>query len=134
MTPEQATLAIERFAAACAGHALVTAAFLGGSYAAGTASEDSDIDVYAVCNEDDYLAFFAERMSFVRSWTDGATLVDVPNFEGLGFDLITFECSGGVWGQLVLGHTGNLMRLHGGPHVVLVDKRRLLKGVEFPLL
>lgn len=134
MTPEQATVAIERFAAACTGSALVTAAFLGGSYAAGTATEDSDIDVYVVSEEDDYLALFADRLRFVRSWTDAARLGDHPNFEGLGFDLMTFECPDGVWGQVVLGHTGNLMQLHGGPHVVLIDKRGLLEGVEFPLL
>jgi predicted nucleotidyltransferase len=50
------------------------------SWAAGTASEESDIDVYVVTEEDDYLAFFADRV------------------------------------------------------VVLVDKRGLLDGVEFPLL
>ena len=133
MTPEQASVAIERFAAACAGHPLVSAAFLGGSYAAGTATEESDIDVYVVCEEQDYLPFFADRSSFVRSWTDGAALGDVPNFESLGFDLMTFECPDGVWGQVVLGHTGNMMELHGGPHVVLVDKHGLMHGVEFPL-
>lgn len=133
MIPEQATLAIERFAAACTSHPLVTAAFLGGSYAAGTATETSDIDVYTVSEADDYPPFFAERMRFVHSWTDDATLGDVPNFEGLGFDLVTFRCPNGVWGELALGHTGNLMQLHGGPHVVLVDKRGLLEGVEFPL-
>ena len=134
MTPDQAMLAIERFAAACTGHPLVTAAFLGGSYAAGTATESSDIDVYAVSEEHDYLPFFADRVRFVRSWTDDAALGDVPDFEGLGFDLITFKCPDGVWGQVVLGHTRNLMQLHGGPHIVLVDKHGLLQGVEFPLL
>ena len=134
MTPEQANLAIERFAAACGGHQLVVAAFLGGSWAAGTATEDSDIDVYVVTDEDDYLAFFADRVRFVRSWTDAAQLGDHPNFEDLGFDLMTFECPDGVWGEVAFGHTGNFMQLHGGPHVVLVDKRGLLEGVEFPLL
>jgi hypothetical protein len=48
--------------------------------------------------------------------------------------MVSFECPDGVWGQVALGHTGNVMTLHGGPHVVLVDKRGLLTDVTFPLL
>jgi hypothetical protein len=70
----------------------------------------------------------------VLSWAEGASLEDMPNFEGLGFDMLGFECPDGVWGQVALGHTGNLMALHGGPHDVLVDKRGLLTDVTFPLL
>ena len=112
----------------------MTAAFLGGSYAAGTATEGSDIDLYVVTGQADYPGFFAGRRDFVLSWADGASLEDMPNFEGLGFDMLGFECPDGVWGQVALGHTGNLMALHGGPHDVLVDKRGLLTDVTFPLL
>jgi hypothetical protein len=131
---EQAEAAITRFAAACAEDALVVAAFLGGSYAAGTANDESDIDVYLVTDEQDYPAFFSRRVEFMNSWTEMANLDDVLDFEGLGFDMVTFDCPDGVWGQLALGHTGNMMRLHGGPHIVLVDKRGLLAGVTFPPL
>jgi hypothetical protein len=134
VTPEQAQAAIGRFASACDEHGLVAAAFLGGSYAAGTANEGSDIDLYVVTEEVDYPGFFAGRLDFVLSWADAATLKDMPNFEGLGFDMVGFECPDGVWGQVALGHTGNMMALHGGPHDVLVDKRGLLTDVTFPLL
>jgi hypothetical protein len=134
VTPEQAQAAIGRFAGACDEHGLVAAAFLGGSYALGTANEDSDIDLYVVTEEVDYPGFFAGRLDFVLSWADAATLQDIPNFEDLGFDMLGFECPDGVWGQVALGHTGNMMALHGGPHDVLVDKRGLLTDVTFPLL
>ena len=134
MTPEQANLVIERFSAVCRRYDLVVAAFLGGSWAAGTATASSDIDFYVICDEEHYLAFFAGRVPFVRAWADQPRLTDHLNYEGLGFDLMTFDCPDGVWGQIAFGHTGNFMRLHGGPHVVLVDKRGLLEGVEFPLL
>ena len=80
------------------------AAFLGGSYAAGTATEGSDIDLYVVTGQIDYPGFFAGRRDFVLSWAEGASLEDMPNFEGLGFDML------------------------------LVDKRGLLTDVTFPLL
>ena len=134
MTPEQAQAAIGRFASACDEHGLVAAAFLGGSYAARTATTSSDIDLYVVTEQADYPEFFADRLDFVLSWTDGALVTDMPNFEGLGFDMLGFECPDGVWGQVALGHTGNMMALHGGPHDVLVDKRGLLRDVTFPLL
>jgi hypothetical protein len=134
VTPEQAQAAIRRFAGACDEHGLVAAAFLGGSYAARTATHSSDLDLYAVTEEVDYPGFFAGRLDFVRSWAPGASLQDMPNFEGLGFDMLGFECPDGVWGQVALGHTGNMMALHGGPHDVLVDKRGLLRDVTFPLL
>ncbi len=60
--------------------------------------------------------------------------VEMPNFGGLGFDLVHFELTGGVTGEVAYGHTGNLMRMHGGPYEVLVDRVGLLEGVTFPLL
>jgi predicted nucleotidyltransferase len=126
--------AIGRFRAACDGHRLVTAAFLGGSYAAGTAGEDSDIDVYALTAVEDYAAFVAEREHFMRTWGDPVRLEDVWNFQGLGFDMILFQLADGVHGELALGHTENMMRIHGGPYRVLLDRAGLLDGVVFPLL
>jgi hypothetical protein len=63
----------------------------------------------------------------------GAT-AHILNFEGLGFDMLDFELTDGVRGQLAMGHTRNLMALHGGPHKVLADKIGLLVGVTFPRL
>jgi predicted nucleotidyltransferase len=131
---ERSLAAIGRFRAACADHRLVVAAFLGGSYAAGRARPNSDIDLYVVTEPDDYSAFIAERATFVRSWGKPTTLRDVWNFEGLGFDMTAFTLADGVHGEVAYGTTANFMALHGGPHEVLVDKTGLLEGVVFPLL
>ena len=134
MAREEFVRAIDRFEAACAQHPLVVAAFLGGPYAAGTERDDSDIDLYVVTRQEDYGAFVAGRRAFMESWGAVAWTEDVWNFEALGFDMIRFRHEDGVWGELALGHTGNFMALHGGPHRVLVDKVGLLDDVTFPLL
>jgi predicted nucleotidyltransferase len=131
---KQALSAIDAFRRSCEHDPLVVAAFLGGSYASGTATEGSDLDVYVVTADEDYARFYDRREEFMRSWGEPLRLTDHPNFEGLGFDLVDFELADGVWGQLALGHTGNFISLHGGPHRVLVDKVGLLEGVTFPLL
>jgi hypothetical protein len=125
--------AIARFAEACAADALVAAAFLGGSFAAATDDEFSDLDLYAVTEDDDYDLFFSRREDFVRSWSDPVFLDTTVDFEGFGFDMLHFVLSGGVYGELAMGHRSNLLSLHGGPHEVLVDKAALLDGVTFPL-
>ena len=131
---EEFVRAVDRFGTACAQHPLVVASFLGGSYAAGSERDDSDIDVYAVTRREDYDSFVAGRDAFMNSWGAVVWTEDVWNFEALGFDMIRFRHDDGVWGELALGHTGNFMALHGGPHRVLVDKVGLLDGVTFPLL
>jgi len=112
----------------------VLAAFLGGSFAAGTADEESDLDLYVVIRPSDYEAFLAERESFLRAWGDPVFSMEVRNFENLGFDMILFAMADGVDGELALATPENMMATHGGPHDVLVDKERILEGVEFPLL
>jgi predicted nucleotidyltransferase len=124
--------AIERFTAACAAEPLVAAAFLGGSFVAGTADEFSDLDLYVVTEEADYAAFFAGREEFVRGWGVPVFLDTSIDFEGFGFDLVHFVFADGVSGELACGHRGNLLALHGGPHQVLVDKAGVLEGVTFP--
>jgi hypothetical protein len=131
---EEDLATVERFRGACRDHPLVVAAFLGASYAAGTARADSDIDLYAVTETEDYAAFVADRQRFISTWGEATRLDDLWNFEGLGFDMIAFELVDGLHGDLALGHPGNLMRIHGGPHDVLVDKTGLLDGISFPLL
>jgi predicted nucleotidyltransferase len=125
--------AIERFRLACAEHPLVLAAFLGGSYAAGRAREDSDIDLYVVTQPGDYAAFVADRDRFMHSWGEPISREDVWNFEDLGFDLIVFQLADGVRGEVALGTSENLMQMHGGPHDVLVDRTGMLDGITFPL-
>lgn len=125
--------AITRFAEACAADALVAAAFVGGSFAAGTPDEYSDLDLYVVTEDDDYDSFFARREDFVRTWSDAIFLDTTVDFEGFGFDMLHFVLADGVYGELALGHRSNLLALHGGPYEVLVDRASVLDGVTFPL-
>jgi len=131
---ERSRRAVDRFTTVCKAHPRVIAAFLGGSIAAGTADEQSDIDVYLLTRQNDYEEFFQDRERFLRSWSGIAWWKDHRDFEGLGFDMMLFLMKDGVDGELALAHEGNFRRTHGGPHVVLVDKVGLLNGVKFPLL
>jgi hypothetical protein len=124
---------IARFTEACAADELVAAAFLGGSFAAATHDEFSDLDLYLATEDDDYDAFFARREGFVRSWSDPVFLDTTVDFEGFGFDMLHFVLADGVYGEIAMGRRSNLLSLHGGPHEVLVDKAALLDGVTFPL-
>jgi predicted nucleotidyltransferase len=126
--------AIARFADACARDPLVLAAFLGGSFAAGRATEDSDVDVYVVSRDRDYEELWARRRAFVETMGAPELVADHPDFEGLGFDLVHFELADGVIGEVAFAHTGNFLRMHGGPYEVLVDPTGVLDGVTFPLL
>ena len=130
---QHSAAAIERFGRACSDHPLIVAAFLGGSYAAGSARPNSDIDLYVVTEPGAYPAFIAERQLFIRSWGDPTELEDIWNFEGLGFDMTAITLADGVHGEVAYGTTANFRTLHGGPHEVLVDKAGLLDGVTFPL-
>jgi predicted nucleotidyltransferase len=112
----------------------VLAAFLGGSFAAGTATDTSDVDVYVITREDDYAALWARRTDFMRTWGVPTSLENVVDFEGLGFDMVLFEFADGVHGEVAFAHTGNFTRMHGGPYDTLVDREGLLDGVVFPLL
>jgi predicted nucleotidyltransferase len=126
--------AIASFRAACERDPLVAAAYLGGSFAAGRANEDSDVDVYVVSLEDDYAQLWARRLDFVHAMGQPERVAELANFEGLGFDIVHFELAGGVTGEVACGHTGNFMQMHGGPYEVFVDRIGLLDGVTFPLL
>src|SRR5262245_29120232 len=110
--------AIARFRAYCEDDPLVLAAFLGGSFAAGRAREDSDVDVYVISAEEAYRQLWERRLDFVRPMGDAELVEDHRNFEGLGFDLVHFELVGGVTGEVAYAHTGNFMATHGGPHEV----------------
>jgi len=131
---EDCLAAIDRFRFFCEREPIVLAAFLGGSFAAGTAREDSDVDVYVISSADDYPILWARRLAFVRPMGKPERVVDLPNFEGLGFDLVHFELAGGVTGEVAYAHTENFMAMHGGPYEVFVDRTGLLDGVTFPLL
>jgi predicted nucleotidyltransferase len=128
MGPSQAAL-LERFTAACLADPRVSAAFLGGSWAAGTADAYSDLDLYAVVETEAYQAFFADRERFMRALGDLALWDDFSEF---GFDMIIFVYADGVDGELALAPVSAFQHIHGGSYRVLVDKRDILRGIEFP--
>ena len=59
-------------------------------------------------------------------------LVFLEDFDAYGFDLLLFMFADGTEGELALGREGGFQHIHGGPHVVLLDKRGILAGTIFP--
>jgi predicted nucleotidyltransferase len=125
--------ALERFGAACRDDPWVRAGFLGGSLAAGTDDEHSDLDIYVVISEEQCEQFFSTAHEFVARFGSPVSLIDVRNFSGAGFDTVLFTFDDGVEGELAIAHPGNMLKLHGGPHGVILDRDGLLDGVTFPL-
>jgi hypothetical protein len=121
---------LERFVAACREDRRVVSAFLGGSHAAGTADEYSDLDLYLIVGDQNYDTFFAERRAFLGRLGE---LVFFENFSDFGFDMVVFIFSDGVEGELALGRASGFDHIHGGPFEVLVDKEGILEGRVFPL-
>ena len=122
--------ALDRFMAASREDTRVVAAFLGGSHAAGTADEYSDLDLYLIVGDQNYDTFFAERRTFLGQLGEAVFLEDFSDF---GFDMVVFILSGGVEGELALGRASGFDHIHGGPFEVLVDKEGILEGRVFPL-
>ena len=120
---------VDRFVAACRADERVVAAFLGGSYARGTADALSDLDLYLITADGAYADFFAGRAAFVRRLGEPVFLED---FDEYGFDLLLFVLADGTEGELALGREGGFRHIHGGPHVVLLDKVGILAGAVFP--
>jgi predicted nucleotidyltransferase len=120
---------VARFIAACRADERVMGAFLGGSYAWGTADAYSDLDLYVITTDGAYKDFFAERASFVQVLGEPIFLED---FDEYGFDLLLFIFADGTEGELAFGREGSFQHIHGGPHLVLLDKTGILAGATFP--
>jgi predicted nucleotidyltransferase len=127
-TAEQQAV-LERFTKACNADERVAAAFLGGSFARGAADAYSDLDFYAITTDDGYDSFYADRQAFMRRLGNPVYLDDFNEF---GFDMVLFTFDDGVEGELALARASRFDHIHGGPHVVLVDKQGLLAGKTFP--
>jgi predicted nucleotidyltransferase len=120
---------VDRFVAACWVDERVIGAFLGGSYARGAADAYSDLDLYVITADGAYQDFFAERAAFVQQLGEPVFLED---FDEYGFDLLLFIFADGAEGELALGREGRFQHVHGGPHLVLLDKTGILAGITFP--
>ena len=66
---------IQRFVAACQADAQVVAAFLGGSYAKGTADTYSDLDLCLITTDAAYEDFLAGRAAFIRRLGEPASRI-----------------------------------------------------------
>ena len=62
-------------------------AFLGGSHAAGTADDYSDLDLYLIVDDQNYDTFFAERRAFLGRLGEPVFFEDFSDF---GFDMVVF--------------------------------------------
>jgi predicted nucleotidyltransferase len=123
--PEHQTF-LDRFVAACKLNADIVAAFLGGSYARGTADRYSDIDVYVIVSDDAFDDFNTNRDEFLRLLGEPLFIenFDIPN-------IVFFIYADGVEGELGIGSESKYTDIHAGPHILLVDKKNILSGVEF---
>jgi hypothetical protein len=118
---------LNRFVAACQADDRVVAAFIGGSYATGTADAYSDLDLSLITTDAAYEAFFAGREAFLQQL---GTLVFLENF-GLP-KMVFFIFSDDSEGELWFGSASRLDHIHSGPYRVLLDKKGLLAGAVFP--
>lgn len=122
---------VARFMAQCEADERIVAAFLGGSFAGGTADAYSDLDIYLVSTDEGYDSFFSERHGFMRRLGEPVFLEDFNDF---GFDMLIFTFADGVEGELAMERESHYTHIHGGPYKVLLDKKGLLEGVTFPML
>lgn len=118
---------VERFVKACQADTRVVAAFLGGSYAKGSADAYSDVDLCVITTDESFEEFLKEREVFLRSLGDLVFLED--------FDSPTtafYMYADDTEGELNFFSEAQLENIHSGPFRVLLDKKHLLEGVEFP--
>lgn len=118
---------VDRFVEACRRDEHVLAAFLGGSYARGTADAYSDLDFGLITTDKAYDDFLAGREGFIRLLGEPALLED--------FDLpnnVFFIFPDGTECELAIGQESQFEHIHIGPYKVLLDKTGVLGGAVFP--
>lgn len=118
---------VERFGATCQTDDRVIAAFLGGSYATGNADVYSDLDLYLITTDEAHVEFLDGKATFIRQLGDPLFLEDWGTAHGYFFIL-----DDGTEGELWIGRESQFTQIHGGAFKVLLDKRGILSGVDFP--
>ncbi len=126
--PEHQRTILSRFITACQADERVVAAFLGGSYAKGTADIFSDLDLGVIIADEAYSDFFAGREAFVRRLGEPLFL---RTYSGGGFDNLSFILSNDTESDLALGRASNFTHIHVGPYKTLLDKTGCLVGAVF---
>lgn len=116
-----------RFVAACQSDPRILAAFLGGSYATGTADEYSDLDFFVIATDEAYDSLLSERKAFIRLLGDPLFLEDFGTPHCMFFVL-----ADGTEAELWIGSQGHWKHLYGGAYRALLDKHDILTGVVLP--
>lgn len=119
---------LERLMAGLRSDDRVAALFLGGSHAAGTADEHSDLDLYLITSDAAFESLRSERNALLQALGEIVFLEEHSDF---GFLMLLFIYADGVHGEIALAPARDLNDVHGGPHVVLLDHEGLLEGREF---
>ena len=113
---------VERFVNVCQLDDRIAAAFLGGSYARDGADEYSDLDLYLITTDKNFMPSGMHlhqlgELIFIEDF-------DIPS-------IVFFIFADGTEGELGLGREGLFEHLHSGPYKVLLDKRDILAGASF---
>lgn len=118
---------LDRFIAACQLDDRILAAFLGGSHARGTVDRYSDLDLYIIVSDGAFDDFNTRRNEFLHLLGEPLFIedFDIPN-------IFFYIFANGTEGELGIGRKSEYAHIHGGPYLVLVDKKDILAGVEFP--
>ena len=125
--PHNHQTVVSRLVAACQADERVVAAFLGGSYARGTADSYSDLDLGLITSDAAYEDFLAGWAAFIRLLGEPVFLesFNLPN-------IVFFIYADGTECELALGRASQFTNMHSGPYSVLLDKHGILSETVFP--
>jgi lincosamide nucleotidyltransferase len=129
--PHRHQAVLDRFITACRADERVVAAFLGGSYAAGTADAHSDLDLFLLVTDAAYDEVWATRRAFVSLLGECIFRKDFTSLHGV--DTVFFYLTDGTEVELTLGRASRFAHIHGGPYRVLLDRQGILAGTVFPM-
>ena len=118
---------VDRLGKACQADDRVVAAFLGGSTVKGYADAYSDVDLCVITTDASFDEFLKEREMFLRALGE---LVFLEDFDTPSTAFYIY--ADGTEGELNFGREGKLENIHAGTFRILLDKKNLLEGVEFP--
>ncbi len=107
--PHNHQIVIDCFVARCQADERVVAAFLGGSYAKGTADEYSDLDLYLITPDEAYEDLRASREAFMGRLGEPVFIedFDIPN-------IVFYVFADGTEGELWLGRESEFTHIHIG--------------------
>jgi Streptomycin adenylyltransferase len=116
---------VERLIAYVAEDGRLVGLYLGGSHAAATADQYSDLDLTLITSDDGWESIRDDREVLFRGLGDVLFLEEHTDF---GFLLILFIYADGVRGEASFAPARDFNNVIGGPNIALVDKSGLLAG------